>query len=1070
MTNNEEELVLIGRLKSMDSDLFSDLQDIEKFCEGVWKSKLLPWFTNHNPDHSRELIFILDQLLTPLEGGKAFLTKHELFVLLASAYLHDIGMQFLKWEDIPIDKLTEKEYDEVRKKHAKLSSEIILKRVAKSVDRDDFHLPARIDDEYIAPIAFVCKGHSSEYFAEVMEKFRDSPYSPKGRPLRGVLLAALLLIADELDLQCKRIDFKETAKFDLSLHTQVHWYKHHYVEHVEISRNAIKITLRYPSDSDDYEPLVKELIETKLVQQIKRVNPYLREGTQGVLVLDDQVEFNTIIDGVSGKRSLPPDVLTELKRLLRKISQPPLRDPDVTPGCASIPEPTELFTGMEQKKTEFRDLLAKANLISVEGLGGVGKTEFVLKYIEQFLPKEKVVWFECLPDSKVDALIGLSGYPEVLKGENKTELGKYSGFIDLIEKDEKTLFLDNFQSITGNSFEEWLKFTERRLKKARVILVSREHPSFSVKFVPIELHGLGDEALWYAQRFKEAYYGTLQVSEGNLKDICSTLEGHPLAIELALQLLSYGESPKNIIQRIVRAEDKSRELSDRLLDDVFNHPKSTEEEKEFLLRFSLFRTEIDREGMSSLFDGEAVSSTLYKLIDKKMVSVANGLYRTHPLIREFCYQRLSDKDAAHEKAALYFETRRTDRFDPFLEEEIFYHIFNSKNRGRTADFISETGSKFILLGHTNSLIEMINKAQAWGLDRSAYQVFLGDIATSRGEWDGASKHFEEAFSSKDVDDRITAEAYIKFGEILYRKGEVRGALKYFEDAHARCKRYGFKKEEGRSANDIGLVFKTFGDWQEAEQWLRDGQDVRKAIGDKEGIAISLNNIGSVFHDQGNLPGALQKHKESLKIREEIGDKSGIAGSLNNIGSVLQVQGNLPGALQKYKESLKIFEEIREKPGIATSLNNIGSVLDAQGNLPGALQKCKESLKIREEIGDRLGIAGSLNNIGGIWRSKKNYSAALECFLKSFALRDRIGVDKNTTAGLIAQIRRELGLKKFRKIFQVVYDSLAKDLQTHVHLEEFTEDKKRVVRGSEKVGRNDPCPCGSGKKYKKCCGK
>ncbi|MDG2764764.1 SEC-C metal-binding domain-containing protein [Vibrio parahaemolyticus] len=23
--------------------------------------------------------------------------------------------------------------------------------------------------------------------------------------------------------------------------------------------------------------------------------------------------------------------------------------------------------------------------------------------------------------------------------------------------------------------------------------------------------------------------------------------------------------------------------------------------------------------------------------------------------------------------------------------------------------------------------------------------------------------------------------------------------------------------------------------------------------------------------------------------------------------------------------------------------------------------------------------------------------------------------------------------------------------------------------TKKVGRNDPCPCGSGKKYKKCCG-
>lgn len=27
-----------------------------------------------------------------------------------------------------------------------------------------------------------------------------------------------------------------------------------------------------------------------------------------------------------------------------------------------------------------------------------------------------------------------------------------------------------------------------------------------------------------------------------------------------------------------------------------------------------------------------------------------------------------------------------------------------------------------------------------------------------------------------------------------------------------------------------------------------------------------------------------------------------------------------------------------------------------------------------------------------------------------------------------------------------------------------------VRVEKKVGRNDPCTCGSGKKYKKCCGK
>jgi preprotein translocase subunit SecA len=30
-------------------------------------------------------------------------------------------------------------------------------------------------------------------------------------------------------------------------------------------------------------------------------------------------------------------------------------------------------------------------------------------------------------------------------------------------------------------------------------------------------------------------------------------------------------------------------------------------------------------------------------------------------------------------------------------------------------------------------------------------------------------------------------------------------------------------------------------------------------------------------------------------------------------------------------------------------------------------------------------------------------------------------------------------------------------------------KKPKKREIAKVGRNDPCPCGSGKKYKKCCG-
>ena len=39
-----------------------------------------------------------------------------------------------------------------------------------------------------------------------------------------------------------------------------------------------------------------------------------------------------------------------------------------------------------------------------------------------------------------------------------------------------------------------------------------------------------------------------------------------------------------------------------------------------------------------------------------------------------------------------------------------------------------------------------------------------------------------------------------------------------------------------------------------------------------------------------------------------------------------------------------------------------------------------------------------------------------------------------------------------------------------NLDNDTVKKDTVKNEGPKVGRNDPCPCGSGKKYKQCCGK
>ncbi|MDA8089630.1 MAG: hypothetical protein M0Z61_05350 [Nitrospiraceae bacterium] len=88
------------KLKLKNPKLFSDLEGISRFCTEIWKDTLLPWFTNHNCEHSEEIIYILGQILAPLENNPKFPDEHELFILLASAYLHDIGMQLLKIGDL----------------------------------------------------------------------------------------------------------------------------------------------------------------------------------------------------------------------------------------------------------------------------------------------------------------------------------------------------------------------------------------------------------------------------------------------------------------------------------------------------------------------------------------------------------------------------------------------------------------------------------------------------------------------------------------------------------------------------------------------------------------------------------------------------------------------------------------------------------------------------------------------------------------------------------------------------------------------------------------------------------
>ncbi|MGB3368363.1 MAG: SEC-C metal-binding domain-containing protein [Acidaminobacteraceae bacterium] len=111
------------------------------------------------------------------------------------------------------------------------------------------------------------------------------------------------------------------------------------------------------------------------------------------------------------------------------------------------------------------------------------------------------------------------------------------------------------------------------------------------------------------------------------------------------------------------------------------------------------------------------------------------------------------------------------------------------------------------------------------------------------------------------------------------------------------------------------------------------------------------------------------------------------------------------------------------------------------------------------------------------------------------LAESFGMDSITFAGFLdginTSLTEELDMEsleettlldstiEWEKLFYNMHDATAEWLYTLEGWDDILTEEKRkeikktymatktVVKG-DKIGRNDPCPCGSGKKYKKCC--
>jgi len=102
-------------------------------------------------------------------------------------------------------------------------------------------------------------------------------------------------------------------------------------------------------------------------------------------------------------------------------------------------------------------------------------------------------------------------------------------------------------------------------------------------------------------------------------------------------------------------------------------------------------------------------------------------------------------------------------------------------------------------------------------------------------------------------------------------------------------------------------------------------------------------------------------------------------------------------------------------------------------------------------------------------------------LRGYGQRDPLVEYKNEAFSMFERLVQQIDYEVVRRIFRIQVtqgpssdgvlrsksaSTMPKNIQTNIDTSDDIGLVQKPVR--KKVGRNDPCPCGSGKKYKKCC--
>jgi tetratricopeptide (TPR) repeat protein len=523
-----------------------------------------------------------------------------------------------------------------------------------------------------------------------------------------------------------------------------------------------------------------------------------------------------------------------------------------------------------------------------------------------------------------------------------------------------------------------------------------------------------------------------------------------------------------------------------------------------------------------------------------------------------------------------------------LEHEIlrYERLLQQGKWQEMTDRLCQQGHRLIWAGRLSVLENLLEAVATHAKAHPHFALLYGEMYQTIGQWDAASRAFEEACSSSHTDKGVCVEGWLRYGHLCLRKADITEAERAFSTGQTHARESHLSSGEIRSLQALGDLAGIQGGLDTADAYYHQALHLAEHEQNPDEIVRSLTRCGQLWgakgntttaietyqkgleyvgqkchrtraelfealgfalQQQGEMAEALSMYEHSLELRTRHADLVGKAFVLQSIGAVMYLQQwkalrtlatsfihdpsqnaddvdfstvSLPDSSafqaveEKYQQCLDLCRTLNYKAGMVRALNGLGGLQVYLERKSEALPLLAEALKICEEMGDKKGEAKTLSSIGfihyyiggweqathhytkslQIWQTigdvreiaglhlqfgkmaafQKEHVSMFTHFFTAYALNTRAGFDDTDIQEQILFQRNRLKPKQFHAIAQKAKARLSEELTLLVDIDEFMGEWKvlntTVQYETPKVGRNAPCPCGSGKKYKKCCGR